>query len=360
MSQGQQENVHDATGQGGVDEIPEFVGSDVVDRNTRVISQNLVEILTDQDAPQWDSGTVILPDGYQFQLWSAINREPVNGENESLADFTARQLAARTDRIILLANRAQRTLNAQRDYPPQAPPPRPPLPRQSPSNSVIDAERLEKQVLLKRLATRVAEDTTDPLDKPMIEYIDRVEAEAARAAFQKVLNGTTGLDFLDDDEREVMLRWKSKSELQTQKWAEEASRQLSMYANIFASERPHPADTPRVTPIRVTCPKFTPASDPIGSLETWLAGVQNFHSLQRITDLEDKKKVLFSSIDINAQYRLGSRLLPNSTVTSCAFRDHRSFIPRDYSRQHTERWPSPGWAMRRPALTRSWRRRSRR
>ena len=38
----------------------------------------------------------------------------------------------------------------------------------------------------------------------------------------------------------------------------------------------------------------------------------------------------------------------------------RSFIPRDYSRQHTERWPSPGWAMRRPALTRSWRRRSRR
>ena len=290
MSQGQQENVHDATGQGGVDEIPEFVGSDVVDRNTRVISQNLVEILTDQDAPQWDSGTVILPDGYQFQLWSAINREPVNGENESLADFTARQLAARTDRIILLANRAQRTLNAQRDYPPQAPPPRPPLPRQSPSNSVIDAERLEKQVLLKRLATRVAEDTTDPLDKPMIEYIDRVEAEAARAAFQKVLNGTTGLDFLDDDEREVMLRWKSKSELQTQKWAEEASRQLSMYANIFASERPRPADTPRVTPIRVTCPKFTPASDPIGSLETWLAGVQNFHSLQRIMDLEDQKK----------------------------------------------------------------------
>ena len=69
--------------------------ADVVDRNTRVISQNLVEILTDPDAPQWDSGTVILPDGYQFQLWSAINREPLNGENESLPDFTARQRAAR-------------------------------------------------------------------------------------------------------------------------------------------------------------------------------------------------------------------------------------------------------------------------
>ena len=68
-----------------------------------------------------------------------------------------------------------------------------------------------------------------------------------------------------------------------------------------------------MTPIRTTCPKFSPASDPIGSLATWLAGVQNFISLQRVTDLEDQKRVLFSLIDINAQYRLGERLLPNST-----------------------------------------------
>ena len=48
-------------------------------------------------------------------------------------------------------------------------------------------------------------------------------------------------------------------------------------------------------------------------------------------------------------------------VTSCAaFRDYRSFIPRNHSRQRTERWPSPGWATRRPALTWSWRRWSRR
>ena len=222
----------------------------------------------------------------------------MNGENESLADFTARQRVARTARITLLANRARRTADTQKAYEDNRPPPPSPrwpsLPRQSPSNSVADAERLEEQVLLKRLANRVAEDTTDPLDKPMFDYIDRVEAEAARAAFQKVLNGTTGLNVLEDDERETMLRWKSKSELQTQKRAEEASRQLSLYANLFASDRPRPADTPRVTPIRVTCPKFTPASDPIGSLETWLAGVQNFLSLQRVTDLEDPKKVLFS------------------------------------------------------------------
>ena len=57
-------------GQGGEDlnddEIPEFVGSDVVTRNTRVISQNPIEILTDTNARQWDDGWVMLADGYQF------------------------------------------------------------------------------------------------------------------------------------------------------------------------------------------------------------------------------------------------------------------------------------------------------
>ena len=52
---------------------------------------------------------------------------------------------------------------------------------------------MEKQVLLNRLANRVAEDTTDPLDKLMFEYLDRVEAESARAAFQKVLDSAEGL-----------------------------------------------------------------------------------------------------------------------------------------------------------------------
>ena len=66
-------------------------------------------------------------------------------------------------------------------------------------------------------------------------------------------------------------------------------------------------------PIRTTCPKFSPASDPIGSLETWVAWVTNFISLQRVTDIVDQKRVLFSSIDITAQFRLGKRLLPNSS-----------------------------------------------
>ena len=131
-SQGQEENFHDAP---GGDEGMEFTGSDVVDRNTRVVSQNLFEILQDPDAPQWDSGSVLLNDGYLFQLWSDISPEPVSGENETLADFTARQRVARTARITLLANRARRTADAQKAHEDSRPPPpsprRPSLPLHS-------------------------------------------------------------------------------------------------------------------------------------------------------------------------------------------------------------------------------------
>ena len=123
-SQGQEDNFQDA-GTGG-DEIPKFTGSDVVDRNTRVISLNLFEILQNPDAPQWDFGSVLLNDGYLFQLWSDIFPAPENRENESLEDFTARQRLARTARLNLLANRARRTRDALKAYE-EANPPRPPL-----------------------------------------------------------------------------------------------------------------------------------------------------------------------------------------------------------------------------------------
>ena len=149
----------------------------------------------------------------------------------------------------------------------------------------------------------------------MFDFIDRVEGEAARTAFQKVLaqGKARGLGALTADEKELVLRWKNKSELQSQRRADEASRQLGLYASLYASDRPRPSETARSFPIRTTCPKFSPASDPIGSLETWLAGVQNFISLQRVTDIVDQKRVLFSSIDINAQFHLGKKLLPNSS-----------------------------------------------
>ena len=72
-------------------------------------------------------------------------------------------------------------------------------------NASADADdRFTKQVLLNQLANRAAEDTTDPRDKPMFEYLDRVEAEAARAAFQKVLNYPDGLEAVTAEERKIM------------------------------------------------------------------------------------------------------------------------------------------------------------
>ena len=90
--------------------------------------------MQDPDAPQWDSGLVLLNDGYLFQLSSAISPEPVNGENESLADFTARQRVARTARINLLANTARRTADTQKAYEDNRPPPPPLVVRPSPDS----------------------------------------------------------------------------------------------------------------------------------------------------------------------------------------------------------------------------------
>ena len=115
---------------------------------------DIFEILRDPDAREWDSGAVLLNDGYRLQLWSDHTPAPLGHDNESLEDFTTRQRAARTARINILANRAERTGAARKTYeeaflPP--PPPRRPS-GVSPTNSVVNAERFEKQVLLKRLA----------------------------------------------------------------------------------------------------------------------------------------------------------------------------------------------------------------
>jgi hypothetical protein len=103
---------------------------------------------------------------------------------------------------------------------------------------------MEKQVLLNRLANRVAEDTTDPLDKLMFEYLNRVEAESARAAFQKVLDSAEGLAACTEVKRQTMVNWKSKSEFKTQKRAEEAARTLCVYSNLYSTDPPRPVETP--------------------------------------------------------------------------------------------------------------------
>ena len=103
---------------------------------------------------------------------------------------------------------------------------------------------MEKQVLLNRLANRVAEDTTDPLDKLMFEYLARVEAESARAAFQKVLDSAEGLAACTEVKRQTMVNWKSKSEFKTQKQAEEAACTLGVYSNLYSTDPPRPVETP--------------------------------------------------------------------------------------------------------------------
>ena len=66
----------------------EYTGSDVVDRHTRVISDDIFKILRDPDAREWDSDAVLLNDGYRLQLWSDHSPAPLGRENESLVDFT--------------------------------------------------------------------------------------------------------------------------------------------------------------------------------------------------------------------------------------------------------------------------------
>ena len=66
------------------DELTDRVGSDVINVDTRVLSQNLIEILGDLEARQWDDGWVTLNDGFQFRLWSAIHPEPKENEGESM------------------------------------------------------------------------------------------------------------------------------------------------------------------------------------------------------------------------------------------------------------------------------------
>ena len=326
QGQGDPQNVplppgdHDQGGNQMVEQA-ERTGSDVVSLDTRILPPDLIEVLQNLDSPHWNDGWVRLSDGSQFLLWSHIHPEPMEYEGEPMDDFVPRQRQARLERLAILANRAQRTMETRRAHEEayRAPaPPRPPPQLPSRHGLPNADDRFTKQVLLNQLATRAAEDTTDPRDKPMFDFLDRVEAEAARAAFQKVCN--EGVEAITPEERKIMADWKSKSELKSQKKAEEAARTLATFSQVYTAEIQQDlqanaaaaAPPPKPSPIRMTCPKFNPATDPIGSLSTWLAGVQNYNYLQRVTNLEDKIRVLFGSIDINAQYRLGERLLPTS------------------------------------------------
>lgn len=176
--------------------------SEVVDLNSRVISQNIFNILQNPTAAEWDLGTVNQPDGNPFDMWSNHSPAPTQGREEMQAAFTLWLHAARLERSQVLANRAERQEAALKTHCESFQQP-PPLPTPS------EADRLEKQSLLQRLASQAVENTIDPRDQLIFAFIDNAGGDAARAAFQKVLapENTLGLDAMTAAEKELVFRW---------------------------------------------------------------------------------------------------------------------------------------------------------
>ena len=67
-------------------------GSDVVDWTTRVISMDIYDVLQNPDAPEWDSGTVLLEDGNQLHLWSEHSPAPASLPNSQMKHRVISQL----------------------------------------------------------------------------------------------------------------------------------------------------------------------------------------------------------------------------------------------------------------------------
>ena len=185
-------------------------------------------------------GTVDLPDRYPFELWSNVSPSPTIHEGETQAAFTERLHAACLERAQTLSNRAQRHETVQRLGRQEATnPSAPPLPSAS-----SEADLLEKQALLRQLASQARENIVYPQDQSVFDLIDKTEGEAARTAFQKVLapGNNFGLNAMDADKRELVFRYKAKQELQSQRRADHASRQLGLYLTLYATDRPRPAE----------------------------------------------------------------------------------------------------------------------
>ena len=80
------------------------------------LSRELLEVLYNPTAKEWDSGFVILGNGKRFGLWTRHHPPPESRENEDMDAFTARQIAERQRRYEILANRAQRIAEARRAH----------------------------------------------------------------------------------------------------------------------------------------------------------------------------------------------------------------------------------------------------
>ena len=101
--------------------------------------------------------------------------------------------------------------------------------------------------------------------------MQQLEVETAQPLFIKVLvsTNTRGMEAFSADKKTIVFKYRDQNELQ--------GIEIVQCALVQIGEgRPRPsAEAPRVYPIRTICPKFSPGADPIGSLDTWLAGVSS-------------------------------------------------------------------------------------
>ena len=220
--------------------------------------------------------------------------------------------AARRHRADILATRSERVEEARKVHLEN---------RRAPSRTPSESERdTQKQKTIDMLVSQMSE-PLDPRDARMFETMQNLEDGTAWALFDRVLadGNLEGIDVLNDAKKAVLYKYKEKKEILEKNRSDEAARQLGILEIVQSAvgqsgeARPWLAvEPPRAYPIRTIFPKFSPGSDPIGALDTWLAGVNNFIRLQRVDNASDQKCVLFSSVDLNAQFRLGDRLLPDS------------------------------------------------
>ena len=280
------------------------------------LSRELLAILYNPTAKEWDPGFVMLRNGKKFGLWTTHHPEPIARENEAPEAFASRKIAARQARYAILENRAQRVASARQDLLDQQ--------RREQQDHTEEEEeeqaRLDREREVERLS-RLVKDAVNPTDALMFRALVNIEAEEARAAFKKVqaADNTQGMDVLTPEEKAAIVKYRATTELHVSRVQDETARQLGVFEMINQAiaasglQTRTSSDIPKVLPIRVKCPNYSPGTDPIGSLETWLAGVNNFLHLNRVEADLDKKRVLFSSVDNTAQFRLGSRLLPDSS-----------------------------------------------
>ena len=87
--------------------------SDLCLPSSLCLSRELLAILYNPTAKEWDPGFVILKNGRKFGLWTKHHPHPIAREDEDMDAFAARQISERQARYEILENRSQRIAEAR-------------------------------------------------------------------------------------------------------------------------------------------------------------------------------------------------------------------------------------------------------